>query len=199
MFASEQKISEQYIKTATDIKFLTKEISNNERQLLVQAQAVKANTGSYEQLLRNFQLAEVELKNLSGTLQQNADGTFQVTEAYFEARKQVEAAKKGILDFNAGILVGNQNVGNYGNTIEEMRRNLSDLQKVIQTTDVNSVQFKQAKDQADNLGLAIGQLEGKLDEFGNKEPKNPAKRTFEDTIATAGAAASASELVTLAN
>jgi hypothetical protein len=198
LFASEKTISEQYVKTATDIKFLTKEISNNERQLLVQAQAVKANTGSYEQLLRNFQLAEVELKNLSGTLQQNADGTFQVTEAYFEARKQVEAAKKGILDFNAGILVGNQNVGNYGNTLDEMRRNLSDLQKIIQTTDVNSIQFKEAKDQADNLGLSIGQLEGKLDEFGNKEPKNPAKRTFEDTIATAGAAASASELVTLA-
>ena len=198
LFESEQEISEQYIKTATDIKFLTKEISNNERQLLVQAQAVKANSGSYEQLLRNFQLAEVELKNLSGTLQQNADGTFQVTDAYFEARKQVEAAKKGILDFNAGILVGNQNVGNYGNTLDEMRRNLSDLQKIIQTTDVNSIQFKEAKDQADNLGLSIGQLEGKLDEFGNKEPKNPAKRTFEDTIATAGAAASASELVTLA-
>ena len=191
-------VTEAYIKTATEIKFLTKEIANNERQLLVQAQAINATDGSYEQLLRNFQLAEVELKNLTGTLQQNADGTFQVTDAYFKAQKQVEAAKKGILDFNAGIFVGNQNVGNYGNTIEEMRRNLADLQKVIQTTDVNSVQFKEAKDQADNLGLAIGQLEGKLDEFGNKEPKNPAKRTFEDTIATAGAAASASQLVTLA-
>ena len=198
LLKSEGQVTDAYIKTATEIKFLTKEISNNERQLLVQAQAVNANAGSYEQLLRNFQLAEVELKNLTGTLQQNADGTFQVTDAYFKAQKQVESAKKGILDFNAGIFVGNQNVGNYGNTIEEMRRNLADLQKVIQTTDVNSVQFKEAKDQADNLGLAIGQLEGKLDEFGNKEPKNPAKRTFEDTIATAGAAASASELVTLA-
>jgi hypothetical protein len=198
LLADEQYISEAYVKRATDIKFLTKEIANNERQLLIQAQAVNANENSYEQLLRNFQLAEIELKNLTGTLQQNADGTFQVTEAYFKAQKQVDNAKKGILDFNAGISVGNQNVGNYGNTLEGMRSKLSDLQKVIQTTDVNSVQFQEAKDEADNLGLAIGQLEGKLDEFGNKEPKNPAKRTFEDTIATAGAAASASQLVTLA-
>jgi hypothetical protein len=198
LLADEQYISEAYVKRATDIKFLTKEIANNERQLLIQAQAVNANENSYEQLLRNFQLAEIELKNLTGTLQQNADGTFQVTEAYFQAQKQVDNAKKGILDFNAGINVGNQNVGNYGNTLEGMRAKLADLQKIIQTTNVDSIQFKEAKDEADNLGLSIGQLEGKLDEFGNKEPKNPAKRTFEDTIATAGAAASASQLVTLA-
>ena len=198
LLKSEGQVTDAYIKTATEIKFLTKEISNNERQLLVQAQAVNANAGSYEQLLRNFQLAEVELKNLTGTLKQNADGTTAFTDAYFKAKKQVDDAKQGILLFNSGISVGTQNVGNYGNTLEGMRAKLSDLQKVIQTTDVNSVQFKEAKDEADNLGLAIGQLEGKLDEFGNKEPKNPAKRTFEDTIATAGAAASASQLVTLA-
>jgi hypothetical protein len=198
LLKSEGEVTDAYVKTATEIKFLTKEIANNERQLLVQAQAVNANAGSYEQLLRNFQLAEVELKNLTGTLKQNADGTTAFTDSYFKAKKQVDDAKQGILLFNSGISVGTQNVGNYGNTLEGMRAKLSDLQKVIQTTDVNSVQFNEAKTEAENLGLAIGQLEGKLDEFGNKEPKNPAKRTFEDTIATAGAAASASQLVTLA-
>lgn len=198
LLKSEGEVTDAYVKTATEIKFLTKEIANNERQLLVQAQAVNANAGSYEELLRNFQLAEVELKNLTGTMQTNADGTVKFTDAYFKAKKQVDDAKQGILLFNSGISVGTQNVGNYGNTLEGMRAKLGDLQKVIQTTDVNSVQFKEAKDEAENLGLAIGQLEGKLDEFGNKEPKNPAKRTFEDTIATAGAAASASQLVTLA-
>jgi hypothetical protein len=198
LLKSEGEVTDAYVKTATEIKFLTKEIANNERQLLVQAQAVNANAGSYEELLRNFQLAEIELKNLTGTMQQNADGTTEFTDAYFKAKKQVDDAKQGILLFNSGISVGTQNVGNYGNTLEGMRAKLGDLQKVIQSTDVNSVQFSEAKTEAENLGLAIGQLEGKLDEFGNKEPKNPAKRTFEDTIATAGAAASASQLVTLA-
>jgi hypothetical protein len=198
LLKSEGEVTDAYVKTATEIKFLTKEIANNERQLLVQAQAVNANAGSYEQLLRNFQLAEVELKNLTGTLKQNADGTTAFTDSYFKAKKQVDDAKQGILLFNSGISVGTQNVGNYGNTLEGMRAKLSDLQKVIQTTNVDSIQFKEAKTEAENLGLAIGQLEGKLDEFGNKEPKNPAKRTFEDTIATAGAAASASQLVSLA-
>ena len=198
LLKSEGEVTDAYVKTATEIKFLTKEIANNERQLLVQAQAVNANAGSYEELLRNFQLAEVELKNLTGTMQTNSDGTVKFTDAYFKAKKQVDDAKQGILLFNSGISVGTQNVGNYGNTLEGMRAKLGDLQKVIQSTDVNSVQFSEAKTEAENLGLAIGQLEGKLDEFGNKEPKNPAKRTFEDTIATAGAAASASQLVTLA-
>ena len=198
LLKSEGEVTDAYVKTATEIKFLTKEIANNERQLLVQAQAVKANSGSYEELLRNFQLAEIELKNLTGTLQQNADGTTEFTQAYFNAKKQVDDAKQGILLFNSGISVGTQNVGNYGNSLEGMRAKLSDLQKVVQTTDVNSLQFKEAQDEANNLSLSIGQLEGKLDEFGNKEPKNPAKKTFEDTIATAGAAASASQLVTLA-
>ena len=40
-------ISEAYVKTAAEIKFLSKEISNNERQMLMQAQAVNANKDSY--------------------------------------------------------------------------------------------------------------------------------------------------------
>jgi len=198
LLKSEGEVTEAYVKTAAEIKFLSKEISNNERQLLMQAQAVNANKDSYEQLLRNVNLAEIELKNLTGTVKTNADGTVQFTDAYFKAKQQVDNAREGLLLFNAGIKSGKENVGNYANTLEGMRAKLSDLQKVIQTTQVDSIEFKQAKDEADNLGLAIGQLEGKLDEFGNKEPKNPAKRTFEDTIATAGAAASASQLVTLA-
>ena len=198
LLKSEGEVTEAYVKTAAEIKFLSKEISNNERQMLMQAQAVNANKDSYEQLLRNVNLAEIELKNLTGTVKTNADGTVTFTDAYFKAKQQVDNAREGVLLFNAGIKSGKENVGNYANTLEGMRQNLSDLQKVIQTTNVDSLEFKAAKDEADNLGLAIGQLEGKLDEFGNKEPKNPAKRTFEDTIATAGAAASASQLVTLA-
>lgn len=198
LLKSEGQVTDAYVKTATEIKFLSKEIANNERQMLMQAQAVNANKDSYEQLLRNVNLAEIELKNLTGTVKTNADGTVQFTDAYFKAKQQVDNAREGVLLFNAGIKSGKENVGNYANTLEGMRQNLSDLQKVIQTTNVDSIEFKAAKDEADNLGLAIGQLEGKLDEFGNKELKNPAKRTFEDTIATAGAAASASQLVTLA-
>jgi hypothetical protein len=198
LFASEKEVSAAYIETATQIKILNKEISNNERQLLVQKQAVLANAGSYEELLRNFQLAEVELKNLTGTLQQNADGTVQVTKVYFDAKKQVDNAKKAILDFNAGISVGTQNVGNYGNNLELMRARLDELQKTIGATDPASIDFTAAKDEAENLGLAITDVESKLKELGAEQKPSGAKKGFEDTIASAGAAASASELVTLA-
>ena len=167
------------------IKLLTTEISRNEKQTQLLAQANVAAAGSYEQLLREQQLAEIELKNTAGLLERNANGTIKFTQAYFDASKRVDDAKQALLTFNAGISQGNTNVGNYGNTLQGLRERLNALRSEIQTTDVGSDRFKEASDEAANLGLQIGQLEGKLDEFGNKEPKNPAKKAFEDGLSTA--------------
>lgn len=180
------------------IKALDQTIRNNQKQTQLLVQANTAAAGSYEQLLREQQLAEIELKNTAGLLQKNADGTIRFTEAYFAASKRVDDAKQAILLFNSGIGQGAQNVGNYGNTLEGLRGRLAQLRKELETTDVGSQRFRDASDEAANLGLQIGQLEGKLDEFGNREPKNPAKRAFEDTIATAGALTSTLQLSSLA-
>ena len=185
-------------KNIAAIKALDQTIRNNEKQTQLLIKANTAAAGSYEQLLREQQLAEIELKNTEGLLKRNADGTVQFSQAYFDASKKVDDLKQAVLLFNGGISQGAQNVGNYGNTLEGLRNRLADLQKEIQTTDVGSDRFKEAQDEAGNLTLQIGQLEGKLDEFGNREPKNPAKRAFEDTIATAGALTSAIQITTLA-
>jgi hypothetical protein len=185
-------------KNTAVIKALDQTIRNNEKQTQLLIKANTAAAGSYEQLLREQQLAEIELKNTANLLERNADGTIRFTQAYFDASKRVDDAKQAILLFNGGISQGAQNVGNYGNTLQGLRQRLSDLQKEIQTTDVGSQRFRDASDEAANLGLQIGQLEGKIDEFGNKEPKNPAKRAFEDTIATAGALTSSIQLINVA-
>ena len=198
LFESEQTISEQYVKTAADIKFLSKEISNNERQLLMQAQAVNANKDSYEQLLRNVNLAEIELKNLTGTIKTNADGTVQFTDAYFKAKEQVDNAREGLLLFNAGIKQGNQNVGNYQNTLELMRAKLDELQKTIQATDPSSIQFTESQQEAEKLGLAINDVEDKIKKLGAEDKPIAANKGLKDFVATSAAAASASELVKLA-
>jgi hypothetical protein len=181
------------------IKALDTAIARNNKQTQLLIQQNTAAKGSYEQLLRQQQLAEINLKNAEGLLKRNADGTVEFTQAYFDAAKQVDQAKEAILLFNSGISQGAQNVGNYGNTLEGLRARLEDLRKNLQTIDVNSEEFKRGSDEAANLALKIDQVSGKVDEFGNREPKNPAKKAFEDTLATAGALTSALELASLAS
>lgn len=177
------------------IKALNTQISRQEKQTQLLVQANIAAAGSYEQLLREQQLAEIELKNTANLLERNADGTIKFTKAYFDASKRVDEAKQAILTFNAGISTGSQNVGNYGNTLQGMRERLAALRSEIQTTDVGSQRFKDASDEAANLSLQIDQITGKVDEFGNKEPKNPAKKAFEDGLSTAVTLTSAINLL----
>jgi hypothetical protein len=198
LLKSEGEITDAYVKTATEIKILNKEISNNERQLLIQAQALTANAGSYEELLRNSTLAEIELKNLTGTLKTNADGTVTFTDAYFKAKEQVDNAREGLLLFNAGIKQGNQNVGNYQNTLELMRAKLDELRKTIEATDPSSIQFTESQQEAEKLGLAINDVEDKIKKLGAEDKPIAANKGLKDFVATSAAAASASELVKLA-
>jgi len=67
-----------------------------------------------------------------------------------------------------------------------MKEQLKDLNAKLNNMDVNSDEFKETKTVIDNLSLAVDQAAGKVDEFGNKEPKNIAKKNFEDTMVTVG-------------
>jgi hypothetical protein len=82
------------------------------------------------------------------------------------------------------------------NTIAGMTARLSELQKTLQTTDVGSKQFKEANKEAQSLKLRIDQTLGKVNEFGDKEPKNLTKKAFSDT---AEAGAGLVSIVQLAN
>ena len=95
------------------IKALSATSRNYQNVLDLQTKANVASAGSYEQALRNQQLAQINLKNLEGTLKKNADGTYELTDAYKAASKEVLQAKEAVLAFDAGIKDGRTNVGNY--------------------------------------------------------------------------------------
>lgn len=95
------------------IKALSATSRNYQNVLDLQTKANVANAGSYEQALRNQQLAQINLKNLEGTLKKNSDGTYELTDAYKAASKGVLQAKEAVLAFDAGIKDGRTNVGNY--------------------------------------------------------------------------------------
>jgi hypothetical protein len=67
-----------------------------------------------------------------------------------------------------------------------MKQKLEMLKAELEKMDINSSEFKETKKIIDSLSLAIDQAAGKVDEFGNREPKNIAKKNFEDTLTTVG-------------
>ena len=67
-----------------------------------------------------------------------------------------------------------------------MKQKLEVLKSELDKMDINSSEFAETKKTIDSLSLAVDQASGKVDEFGNREPKNMAKKNFDDTLVTVG-------------
>lgn len=111
-----------------------------------------------------------------------------------------EIAQTSIGFFNAdGTIKGTtESSVKYTNTIEGMTQKLRDLKELAPTLDLNSEEFKKTNDEIRATQFEIDKAIGKVDEFGNKEPKNPAKEGFEDTFQAASALTSSIGLLTIA-
>lgn len=106
-------VTQSIVKNNLAIKALGDQQKNQTNLLNLQQKANTAAAGSYEQLLRQQQIASIQLKNLEGTLKKNADGTIVLTEAYTKQKQAVDTAKGAIIAFDQGIKDGRTNVGNY--------------------------------------------------------------------------------------
>lgn len=107
-----EKLKEELRGANADYRNATKSVDDLTR-------ANNANEGSYEQLQAELRLAEKALKEQSGLLIQNADGTFELSDGYVEASQSVEQARAAVQKFNLGIHQGNTNVGLYGEAIDK--------------------------------------------------------------------------------
>jgi hypothetical protein len=115
------------------------------------------------------------------------------SEAVKEASKQANAMADELKAIDASVGQNQRNVGNYTGAIEAsassilgMRQKLQLLKTDLDKMDINSAEFVETKKTIDSLSLAVDQASGKVDEFGNREPKNMAKKNFEDTLITVG-------------
>lgn len=111
--ATYQELNEKIVNNDLRVKELNADTKNLTNVINLQTQANKAADGSYEQLLRNFQLASIELKNQQGLLEKDASGNAILTEAYKKSSIEVGKAKEAIIAFDQGIKDGRSNVGNY--------------------------------------------------------------------------------------
>ena len=125
------------------------------RKIKNQETATKSNNGSFNQLQASLKVGEATLKQLTGAITKNADGTFNLTKEYFDAKKQVDDAKNALLLFNAGIAQGNLNVGNYNNTLAGMREKLEVMRTALQGLDVGSVEFEKMTESIQETSTAV--------------------------------------------
>lgn len=132
------------------------ELNNFQKQLDTIGKANIANVGSYEQLLRQYNQAEVRLKTLGNTLKINKDGTVELTAEYKKAQAQVLNLKEGLLKFNEGIKDGRLNVGNYTQSFQQAIQNTGLFGQAIAQVQ-NTIQSGQAIYQGVQSGLKLVQ------------------------------------------
>lgn len=154
--AQYQRINEAIIQNEATIRNLGKQQRNLRNEIDLQIQANQAQEGSYEKLLRQQQIAQIQLKNLAGTLKTNEDGTVELTEEYVRQSKAVEEAKRAIIAFDQGILDGRSNVGNYKSSLEGLVAKIGELSAarvdVSRGIVTDPTKIKQATDQVIQLG-----------------------------------------------
>lgn len=126
---STDEVNKKIVQQETALRSLNGEQKNLKKQLDLNTQANKAQSGSYEQLLRNWELASIRLKTLQGTLQQNKDGTFALTDEYKKQAIEVEKAKAAIDEFNLAINDGRTSVGQYGKALAPLKAEVKGLRE----------------------------------------------------------------------
>lgn len=194
-----QKLKKGLKEGTADWKNDAKAVKENEIQIKALKAAEKELTGQLSILTasnrqygdsndaQRAQLVDLERQynSLSQTQKDSSGG-----KALFKQLTDLKAVVKS----NAEAM-GNyhDSVGDYknqivaaSNSIAGMKEQLKKLNAELDTMDIDSQEFKDTKDVIDRLSLAVDQASGKVDEFGNREPKNIAKRQFEDTLVTVG-------------
>lgn len=188
---SGKQLTEEYVQNAVAIKSLTTEYRSNEQQLVKLQAAKKAEQGSNEQLRAQLSVLTAQYNKLSQAERENTVAGQVLGKQIKNISDQLKGTEGAIGDFR-------RNVGDYegavvraANSLTGLRERLAELNREIETTDIGSARFKEASDEAANLRLQIDQVTGKVNEFGEREPKNPVKKQFEDAIITAGLLGSA--------
>lgn len=153
---------EQLVRAENELKQLTTTQRRQRKDLQLVTQANEAAEGSYEQLLRQQQLAQNQLKNLEGTLKQNEDGTLELSEAYVEASQKVDRAKQALLEFNEGISDGRLNVGRYGAALGGLE---DGLEEISDSVDENTQALKDLSKEIQIGGNSFGEINEKTKQF----------------------------------
>ena len=94
------------------------EYKNALKNVDLATKANKANKGSYEELYRQWQLAQTQLKLMGNGYEVNEKGVRTLSKAFIDQSKKVADAKKSLNDFGTKVNDGRMNVGMYGEALQ---------------------------------------------------------------------------------
>jgi len=168
------------------LKTLNQTMNANKRIVEANSAGTNEQTGAYQRLCQEYTALAQKAKDMAvvyGTNSQEA----------IKAAQEAKALSDRLKEIDASVGLNKRNVGNYtgsiqaaANSILGMKQKLEVLKAELDKMDINTTEFAETKKTIDSLSLAIDQASGKVDEFGNREPKNMAKKNFDDTLVTVG-------------
>lgn len=201
---STEEYSVALTKNKAQITFLSKEQSSYNREIQNTTKIANEAKDSYNQLSAQYSKNKDELNRMSAVQRLSTERGQQLeaeTKAIYQQMQSLqEATGKYTLsvgNYEAAIQnVLGENTA-FSNTLQGMQERLRTLTELMQGADVGSKAFKDAQDEAGKLRVQIDQALGKVDEFGDREPKNPLKKAYEDAFESATGLISGIELLNL--
>ena len=168
------------------LKTLNQTMNANKRIVEANNAGTNEQTGAYQRLSQQYTALAQKAKDMAVVYGANSEESI-------KASQEAKALSDKLKEIDASVGQNQRNVGNYSGAIEAsansilgMKQKLEGLKTELDKMDINSSEFVETKKTIDSLSLAVDQASGKVDEFGNREPKNMAKKDFEDTLITVG-------------
>lgn len=115
---SSKASAEEIQKSDAALRVARQEYKNAQKQVDLATKANRANAGSYEQLYRQWQLAQTQLKLLGNAYTTNSQGVRVLSDEYIKQKGVVEDAKRSLDEFGKGVADNRLNVGNYSEAVK---------------------------------------------------------------------------------
>lgn len=112
--------------------------------------------------------------------------------------QQIEEVERRLIGFRQNqdsIINGTKK---YDNSLQGLNEKLKDLKNVLPTLDVGSAAFEKTNKAIKDTEFKIQSVQGKVDEFGNKEPKNLVKKSYDDLADTTAGVVGGIQLMEIA-
>ena len=124
LLQSGEATGEEIERNNAALRTAQKEYANAKKSVDLATAANKAQSGSYEQLYRQWQLAQTQLKLMGSAYIVDANGVRTLSQKYIENKKAVEDAKRALDSFGKGVADNRLNVGNYSEALQGALGNL---------------------------------------------------------------------------
>ena len=149
------------------LQFLDKKIKELESRSV---SITSSNSGGGGNRTAELNTEDKLLKQIQSTEQQIRDAR---REDYQSLLAQKDILKDITDEAKQRAAAENLSVGNYGNTINGMKQELSDIKTVMQATDLGSVKFDELNKRASELTNKLKELDKSYGQFGRNAGNNP--------------------------